>query len=103
MITPFNIQTGWWWHNIFSFEEKFFRVPWTTDALEKLVFATWPVQLDYFLITTKNRQFLSAETIKNRVALFIIALISRWPRPLLHCGAGNGAGSMQEMAEMSYR
>lgn len=102
MITPFNIQTGWWWHNIFSFEEKFFRVPWTTDALEK-VFATWPVQLDYFLITTKNRQFLSAETTKNRVALFIIALISRWPRPLLHCGAGNGAGSMQEMAEMSYR
>lgn len=71
--------------------------------MEKLVFEIWAVQMDCFLITTKNRQLLSAETTKNRVAPFIIALISRWPRPLLHRGAGNGAGSMQEMAEISYR
>lgn len=70
--------------------------------MEKLVFETWTVQLDCLLIMTKNRQVLSAETTKNRVAPFIVVLISRWPQPLLHCGAGNGAGSMQERAEMSY-
>lgn len=71
--------------------------------MEKLVFETWTVQLDFFSISTKSRQFLSAETTKNRIAPSIIALISRWPRTLLHCGAGNGAGSMQEMAEMGYK